>query len=165
MEKDERVRKTLEQARKQQSAVPNWHALKATGPPDATPPNRDHPNAWASARGNMGIQWLELGYKQLMRAHAVRVYEVNSAGAVARVETVDETGVRRTVWEGDDPTPKPSVFEVRFAVTPYRVARVRIVLDTDRRSSWNEIDAVELVGPDGRAWATTATASTTYGQS
>jgi hypothetical protein len=164
-EQDERVRKVLEQARKRQSAVPAWHALKATGPADATPPNRDHPNAWASARGNMGLQWLELGYQRPMRAHSVRIYEVNSAGAVARVETVDAGGVRRTVWEGDDPTPKPGVFEVRFAATPYRVAKVRIVLDTDRHPSWNEIDAVELVGPDGRAWAATATASSTYGQS
>ena len=163
-EEDEGVRKALEQAKKQQDAVPGWHALKATGPPDATPPARDHPNAWASLRGDMGIQWLELGYERPMRAHAIRIYEVNSAGAVARVETVDEAGARRTVWEGDDPTREPGVFEVTFAATGYRVAGVRVVLDTDRRPSWNEIDAVELVGPDGRAWAATATASSTYGQ-
>jgi hypothetical protein len=36
------------------------------------------------------------------------------------------------------------------------------VLDTSR-PGWNEIDAVELVGPDGRAWAVRAVASSNYG--
>ena len=94
----------------------------------------------------------------------MRIFEVNSAGAVVRVETVDEAGTHRTVWQGDDPTETPGTFEVPFPPTPYRVARVRVVLDTDRRPGWNEIDAVELVGPDGRAFAATAAASSTYGQ-
>jgi hypothetical protein len=112
----------------------------------------------------MGIQWIELGYAQPMRAHAVRIFEVNSAGAVVRVETVDEAGTRRTVWQGDDPTQAAGTFEVTFPATGYRVAKVRVVLDTDRRPGWNEIDAVELVGPDGRAFAATAAASSIYGQ-
>jgi hypothetical protein len=94
----------------------------------------------------------------------VRVFEVNVAGAVAEVETVDEAGARRSVWKGEDPTAQPGVFEVAFPLTPYRVKRVRVVLDTDRRPGWDEIDAVELVGPDGRAWAESASASSTYGE-
>jgi len=47
---------------------------------------------------------------------------------------------------------------------PVGRSNVRVVLDTHRVNGWNEIDSVELVGPDGRAWATSATASSIYGQ-
>jgi hypothetical protein len=49
-------------------------------------------------------------------------------------------------------------------VTPYRVRVLRLTLDTDLRPGWSEIDAVELIGPDGRAWASSATASSSYGE-
>jgi hypothetical protein len=35
-------------------------------------------------------------------------------------------------------------------------------MDTKRGKGWNEIDAVELIGQDGSAWATDAAASSTY---
>ena len=95
---------------------------------------------------------------------ALFTFEAGSRWVLYRRWTVDEAGTRRTVWQGDDPTATPGVFEVPFAATGYRVAKVRVVLDTDRRPGWNEIDAVELVGPEGRAWAATATASSIYGQ-
>ena len=56
------------------------------------------------------------------------------------------------------------VFEVQTKLTSYETRRIRLVLDTNRRPGWNEIDAVEIVGPDGRAWAVDAVASSTYGQ-
>ena len=68
------------------------------------------------------------------------------------------------MWTGIDPTAVPSVFEVTFAITNYNVKRVRIVLDTNRTPNWNEIDAVELVGPEGRAWASDASASSSYSE-
>jgi hypothetical protein len=55
------------------------------------------------------------------------------------------------------------VFEIRFAPTGFRVRAVRIVLDTNKRPGWCEIDAVELLGPDGSSWAQDATASSSYG--
>ena len=39
---------------------------------------------------------------------------------------------------------------------------LRVELDTNRSNGWNEIDAVELVGPDGRQWAAHARASSSY---
>jgi len=44
------------------------------------------------------------------------------------------------------------------------VTKVRITLDTKKKSGWSEIDAVELSGPDGRGWAIGATASSRYGE-
>jgi hypothetical protein len=94
----------------------------------------------------------------------VRIFEVNAAGAVSAVIGYDESGREHRLWAGDDPTEMPGAFEVAIPATKFRVARLRIVLDTDRTPGWNEVDAVELVGPDGRAWAARAVASSEYGR-
>ena len=162
-EADPSVQAALKKARDQQDAIPSWHALKATGAPDAVA-SGDHPNAWATREQDKGREWLELVYDPPRRASGVRIFEVNVSGGVVEIETVDEAKGRRSVWKGTDPTATPGVFEVSFSPTTYKVRSVRIILDTSRRTGWEEIDAVELVGPDGRAWATGASASSSYAQ-
>ena len=49
-----------------------------------------------------------------------------------------------------------------WPTTAMPVRSLRLVLDTDRTPGWNEIDAVELLGPAGGQWATRATASSTF---
>jgi hypothetical protein len=68
------------------------------------------------------------------------------------------------VWEGTDPLTHPDVLSIPFPLTSYRVRAVRLEIETKRHSGWEEIDAVQLVGPDGALWASGASASSTYGQ-
>jgi hypothetical protein len=161
-EREPQVRAALEAARGRMREPRAYAAAKAVGPPDVSDPRQDHPNAWATQGADMGVQWLELGYSPARRASAVRIHEVCVPGAVVQVILVDAAGRRHKAWEGVDPTTQPGVFEVKFAPTAYAVRAVRIVLDTDKRPGWSEIDAVELVGPDGSAWAAGATASSAY---
>jgi hypothetical protein len=162
-EQNAQVRRLLEEARTHSLEPQAYSAQKATGAPDADP-MQDHPNAWASRQPDMGRQWLELGYRPARRASAIRIHEVNVAGAVVQVSVVDESGRRHEVWAGVDPTGTPGVFQVSFPTTSFRVKAVRIVLDTDKRPGWSEIDAVELLGPDGNGWGHEAIASSSYGQ-
>ncbi len=161
-ETEAEVRAALGASKTALSQPPNWSPERAAGPPDADP-GRDDPKAWASAQPDMGEQWLELVYDPPLRASAVRVFEVCVPGAVAAIIATDERNGRHELWSGTDPTSSPGVFDVQFAATPFRVKGLRLVLDTNRRSGWSEIDAVELVGPDGRAWAVTARASSYFG--
>jgi hypothetical protein len=163
VETDPEVLAALGRARDQQRSVPRWSAAQAAGPPDAGA-DRDDPHAWASREADMGEQWLELAYTPPLRASGLRIFEVNAPGAVTRVVGYDENGGEHVLWSGTDPTPVPGVFELSFATTSFRVAGIRVILDTDRTSGWNEIDAVELIGPDGRAWASSASASSEYGR-
>jgi len=162
VETDPEVRKSLELAKAEQARIPDFNAMQAVGPPDADP-NVDDPKAWASERGDMGVQWIELSYDPPLRANRLRIFEVNSAGAVVEIQTTDTRGAKRTAWRGNDPTARPGVFDLRIDAGGAKVSKVRIMLDTNRRPGWNEIDAVELLGPDGRAWAVSAVASSTYG--
>jgi hypothetical protein len=162
-ETDPEVLAALGVARERQATVPNWDALQATGPPDAPDANLDSPKAWASVAPDGGAEWLELTYAPPLRASQARIHEVLAAGAVVELVGIDERGFRRTLWQGIDPLTGPGVFEVGFPLTEAPIQTLRIVLDTTKGAGWNEIDAVELVGPGGRAWASGARASSTYG--
>lgn len=162
-EGDEQVRAALGASKRSQSETPGWSAQRATGAPDARAEN-DDPHAWASADPDMGIQWLELGYDPPLFASSVRIFEVCVPGAIASVTALDERGRAHELWEGLDPTAQPGVFELSFAPTSFRVRTLRLTLDTSRRPGWSEIDAVELVGSEGRAWASSARASSSFGR-
>jgi hypothetical protein len=161
-ETDAQVREALQRASKQQGAGKTWSASRAVGPPDANP-DVDDPNAWASAKPDGGPEWLELGYSTPLVATSVRIYEVNARGAVVQIDVRDAGGTWRKVWTGTTPTTGSGPLTIEFPVTASAVSGVRLVLDTTRSLGWNEIDAVELVGPGGRAWASDARASSTYG--
>ncbi len=163
-ERDPGVREALGASRRAMDTIPNHHPLQATGAPNVDDPSKDDVRAWATQQSDSGHEWLEVMFARAMRASAIHVHETHRAGAVAEVITIDETGTRRRVWQGVDPTAGSGVFVVPMTVTEYRVKGVRVVLDTRRVASFNEVDAVELVGPDDRAWAASARASSWYGE-
>ena len=163
-ETDEEVRARLIAAQAQRRQVPGWHELQATGPPNVEQAGSDDPRAWAPASADGGREWIELTWAKPLRANRVTVFETCTAGGVVSVDLEEEGSGWRTVWSGDDPLSAPGPFEVRFATTHRPVRKVRVTLDTRRRPGWDEIDAVELSGPDGAAWAAQAAASSRYGE-
>lgn len=163
VESDAAVIAALGGARTKQKAGSGWSAMQAVGPPDANP-LQDDPKAWAPRDPEMGLQWLELEYASADRCSGARIFEVCSAGAVAEVRAKDPSGAWHTLWAGTTSATAKGPLELAWAATEYAVRTLRIVLDTDRTPGWNEVDAVEFVGPAGRRYAVRATASSTYAQ-
>ncbi|MFT4542924.1 MAG: hypothetical protein ACI841_003261 [Planctomycetota bacterium] len=144
-------------------SAPSWSASKVIGPPDAEP-TRDDQNAWAPAQANAaGLQWVEVTYRTAMRADSIHIYEVCTPGAVVSVSGYDTRGKRHLLWSGVDPMTAPGAFALNVPRTKFKVKRLRITINPMIKKGWNEIDAVELIGPDGRAWASSATASSHFG--
>jgi len=161
-ETDQKVIEALGGAKQRQEAGAGWSAMQAAGPPNADP-RRDDPKAWAPRDPQMGRQWLELQYPAADRLSGVRVYEVNSPGAVAEVQARDAAGEWHVLWRGrTNAGAKP--LEITFTTTAFATRVLRLVLDTDRASGWNEIDAVEALGRAGAQFAKRATASSSYAQ-
>lgn len=124
---------------------PDWSPNRATGAPDVDG-CADDARAWSSARGN-GVEWLELGYAQPVSATEVRIHQSYGRGAISRVTLIDANGDREVIWEGEDLTaPCPGLLRVRTLQTVNKVTTVRVDLDESRTGTWNQIDAVELVG-------------------
>ncbi len=117
----------------------------------------------ASKRGG-GRARVSLSPEQLtLDAHKVRIRETFNPGAVVELVLKGEDGreiVRIPVV--NTTRTAPEWLEVSFDATAVPVQSVRVILDTSRVSGWNEIDAVELVGPTRRAWAEAAYASSFY---
>lgn len=145
-----------------------WGPGQATGAPD-TPEAEDAPTAWCSLEPDAGAEWLLVHFEKKVSIAEVRIRESFNPGAVARVsvpseDTEDiEDGTSSVLWEGRDPTAQaPEDFTI-LVVAEVVGQSVLIELDTARRTGWNAIDAVELVGRDGsRQWASGASASSTY---
>lgn len=141
--------------------TPSWSPAQATGEPD-TKNDGDYSTAWAPAEQDDGVQWIELTYAA-RAADRVRIHETYNPGAVVRLILFDEQGSVISEIPVNDTTRKaPGYLEVTFPLTKKPVAAVRVVLDTLKITGWNEIDAVELVGPAGRGWAISAHASSYY---
>jgi hypothetical protein len=123
-----------------------WSAMQATGEPD-TDECGDYETAWASS-SSTGVDWLELFYATLVIPTQINIYETHSPGFIVEVEVIDEDDFYYTVWQGD-PAPVdecPRIFSVAVTGIDFPVVGVRINLDQSDGGSWNEIDAVELVG-------------------
>lgn len=163
-ERDANVLAKLKNALAKKNEKRSWSAKQAVGPPDVNDPSRDDVNAWASASADMGDQWLELTYANPIRATTVRIYEVCAAGDVTSVTAIDTKGNKIILFSGVDTTAVPGVFEITFNETANPIRALRIVLDTNHsRGVWGEIDAVEIAGPRGSAFASDAAASSSYG--
>lgn len=141
----------------------SWTTSQALGPPDVTDPGRDDGRAWTYRSVASGEHWLELGFPKPLRCEVLRIWEVNVAGGVTRVIGATLDGAEETLWVSAGEPREPGRLEIRPAQSSAPLAKVRLVIDSDRSSDWYEIDAVELVGPDGSAWASSARASSSYG--
>ena len=152
------------------SAVPtntpmkrSWGPEQATGPPD-TERAGDIQTAWASREPDGAVEWLWLGFEQLVELSQVRVRETFNPGAISKIAAV-VNGQEFPLWEGTGARGvAPRDFVVHAPPRVYSQA-VIVYLDTSRAPGWNEIDAVEIVGRDGsRQWASQANASSTFAE-
>jgi hypothetical protein len=127
----------------------SWGAKQATGAPNVNECG-DNGLAWASESSNSVEEWIELTYAVPVVPTEITVYQSYNPSQVVEVDVIAADGVLYPIWIG---APKlvegcpnqltlPVELEAEIAIQKVRVVIDQSVLDT----SWNEIDAVELVG-------------------
>lgn len=124
-----------------------WAPSSVVGPPTVFPQHGDVRGAWAPKQSSGGVQWLELTFPDdAPPAVGLHVFETCEPGAVFAITDEGAAGGSVTLWQA---APAPEGVEARVLdVTldgPRALRRVRLWLDTDVGSSWNEIDTVALV--------------------
>ena len=133
----------------------------ATGAPDAGGRRGLVPSAWSPDRSSSGPQWLDLDYATPTAADHIRIYETaHFSGSGEIILTgVSGTNVGHISMPASGPrSPAGAVREYAFGLTLEPVKTVR--LNFGSASPYNlSIDAVELAGPQGSAWAAAARAS------
>lgn len=141
-----------------------WGPEQATGEPD-TPNAGDMQTAWASKTPDGDDEWLLVEYAEPVIPKTISVYETFNPGALNRVTVFKLDGSEVEVWKGDDPTAPNSVSGVSeiSVKIDFKVARVKLYLNSKAVAGWNEIDAVGIKDDQDRTlWAVAAEASSTY---
>ena len=128
---------------------PDWAASQATGEPDTIIEEcADLPTAWAS-QGSDTVEWLELYYDTPVYPTEVNIIQTHSPDQVVMVELVDTEGTYHEVYTGE---PENLWGECPYTLSilvwaDYQAVGVKITIDQSVIPvTWNEIDAVELVG-------------------
>jgi len=124
-----------------------WSASEVLGAPNVYPDYGDNNKAWASHGADDRDEWIEVGFERDERVSGVEVYETFNPGAVDKIELITTKNRRIEVSiPSDAPSPGTSVkrlFDVRCTQEPIR--SVRVHLDSQRVSGWNELDAIGIV--------------------
>ncbi len=148
------------------ASMRSWGTEQATGAPD-TMTAGDHTTAWAPANADGGVEWLEAEFENAADLAKIVVRQTSNPGCITKVTAITEGGGEVPVWSGVDPSKGQALADTPFAVPPgINAKRVKVYLDTSKVAGWEEIDALQIVGLDGRAqWAKSVNASSTYGSS
>lgn len=141
-----------------------WGPEQATGAPDSVA-GLDDEAAWASMSADGGREWIELHFAAPVEATAVRVYENLNPGAIDEIRLYDADGIE--LHREPSPTTMPTTRSAMPSEYPIAcdaaISAVRLEIDSDRVTGWNEIDAVGLVDVTREVvWAASATASSSY---
>ncbi len=126
----------------------SWSAQQAVGAPNTTTYG-DRATAWAPKNKDGTTEYISLRYATPVYATGVSVRETYGNGFVTKIDVRDaNTGTFKTVWSGKDATTRnqPAYINATFPQTSYPVDGVRIWVNTNHSSSWEEIDAVKLIG-------------------
>jgi hypothetical protein len=126
---------------------PDWAAIQMTGPPDTFVCD-DLPTAWASAKKDT-VEELVLVYEQPVIPLGVYIHQTHAPNQVTEVLLIDIYDKEYLVYQ-QKPWIEPDcpyILEVVDFEVDAPVDIVVIYVDQSiLGSSWNEIDAVELVG-------------------
>ncbi|NJN66632.1 MAG: PQQ-binding-like beta-propeller repeat protein [Chloroflexaceae bacterium] len=128
----------------------SWTAAQATGEPDTTTCG-DYGTAWASSDSTT-VEWLEVQFATPVTPTQVNIIQTYNPSQVSKVELRDTDGLYHEVYSAvpetvEAPCPYTLSIPVEAADATYLADGVKITVDQSVvGTSWNEIDAVELVG-------------------
>ncbi len=125
----------------------NWTAAMVLGEPDAFS-YTDHEGAWTPVASSRKFEHVTVGFEQPVFATGVMVRQVLNNGFVRLIEVIDLGGELHPVWAGEDTSERgmPYDFVARFERTPFAVQGVRVTIDANHASTYEEVDAIELIG-------------------
>lgn len=126
-----------------------YSAKQVLGAPDKLPATGESAVAWApSTPENPAGEFIHVRFAQPMAIRQVAIGESNISGAVSKVTLIDDNKKKHVVYE--DPDIKPSfgyeggLTHITFPLTDYRVAEVKVELNTKAVAGMNQIDCIGI---------------------
>ncbi len=125
-----------------------YNAHQILGKPSKLPTIGNSPCAWSPASDASPVEeWIKVGYKNPMPIKQIGVAENFNAGAITKIYAYDPQDKEYLVYTNQkDTTHVPGrMLNIYFKeATAFKVAALKIVLNTRRISGWNQVDAVGI---------------------
>ena len=123
-----------------------YSAQQILGEPNALPVGGDNPFAWSPKR-QTGIQFITVGFEEVMEIEQVAIGECYNPGSILRVVAIEPNGKEHLINQF---TPKPIRQDSRLLhifleeKSPWPVKAIKIEMDCDRVPGFNSIDFVAI---------------------
>jgi speckle-type POZ protein len=130
-----------------QWSTTNWGAAQVLGAPN-TGAYGDFATAWAPVHSNGTLEYITVGFGTAVYASGATIRETDGNGYVYQVDALDTLGKLHLVWSGTDTSLplSPVNFAVSWKPTSYLVAGLKVYVNTDHSTGWEEMDSIQLAG-------------------
>ncbi|GAB4133715.1 MAG: hypothetical protein OHK0045_21790 [Raineya sp.] len=129
-----------------------YKAEQALGKPNVFPATGNSPAAWSPDLADNSIrqEYIQVGFAKAVPIKQVLVVESFNAGSIAEIYAFDTEGKANLLYKNPavHPEGKGRLFSLRIPQTPYQVASIKIVLQTDKVKGENQIDAIGISESD-----------------
>ena len=124
-----------------------WSAAQALGAPNRATYG-DIVGAWAPAPQNGTLEWISVGFDTAVYSTGAMIREVSGNGFVYQVDAIDTLGNLHQMWSGVDTSAAkvPFDFTLNWAETEFLVRGLKVYINTNATTEWEEIDAIQLTG-------------------
>jgi hypothetical protein len=130
-----------------QWSATSWSAAQVLGAPN-TGSYGDIVTAWAPANSNGTREYITVGFGTAVYASGATIRETDGNGFVYQVDALDTLGNLHSVWLGTDTSlpGAPVNFAVSWNPTSYLVSGLKVYVNTDHSTAWEETDSIQLAG-------------------
>jgi OmpA-OmpF porin, OOP family len=123
-----------------------YSAEQALGKPNVYPAGGDSPLAWSPKYSDSKEDFIKVGFENPMQIQQIEIYETYKASAIAAVYAYDEKG-KEYLIESFKPATNirtPILKTLKFPLTSYKVAAVKVLLTPKKVEGFNQIDAIAI---------------------
>lgn len=128
-----------------------YRAVQLLGKPNKLPQAESGASAWRSAQPDAGEEWIKVGFETPMEIRQVVIAENFGAGCVTTVVAYDSQNKEYTLYKSKPEATKRGAGMHRIwlpQLTSFKVAAIKVVLNTKLVAGWNEIDAIGISSSD-----------------
>ncbi|OJJ23462.1 hypothetical protein BKI52_03615 [marine bacterium AO1-C] len=130
-----------------------YRAEQILGIPNKLPAFGSSKCAWSPAlRQNPKGEWIKVAFSNPMKTKQIAIAENFNPGAISQIYAYDSKGTQYLVYENKQLKKlvvKGRMFRFMFPkITPYKIKSLKIFLNTQKISGYNQIDAVGISDSD-----------------
>jgi OmpA-OmpF porin, OOP family len=123
-----------------------FSAEQILGKPNVYPNGGSNAAAWSPKAADSKMDFIKVGFENPMQIQQIAIYETAKASAISAVYLYDESGKEYEIatFKAAINIRTPIIKEIKFPLTPYKVAAVKIVVEPKKVGGYCEIDAVGI---------------------